>query len=88
MATNAALVSAKALRREPREIAAGLGARWSAGEGAAVCDRVEVAGPGFLNLLLERRLVPRRRRPHPGQGADYGRDVLPEARAPRSTSSS
>ena len=32
-----------------------LGERWLAGPGAAVCDRFEVAGPGFLNLFLRRR---------------------------------
>ena len=79
VATNAALIGAKALRRKPREIAEDLGTRWSAGEGAAVCDRIEVAGPGFLNLHLGgawyRGAVGRIL----AQGDDYGRGVLPEA---------
>ena len=38
--------------RAPRELAEAVGARWKAGAGAGVCDRFEVAGPGFLNLFL------------------------------------
>ena len=79
MATNAALVSARRLRRAPRDIAAELGERWAAGDGAAVCDRVEVAGPGFLNLHLGdawyRGAVDLILR----DGDDYGRGVLPAA---------
>jgi arginyl-tRNA synthetase len=79
VATNAALVSAKRLRRAPRDIAAELGERWSSGDGAAVCDRVEVAGPGFLNLHLGdawyRGAVDVILR----DGDDYGRGVLPAA---------
>ena len=75
--TNAALVSAKKAGRVPRELAEAVGARWLAGPGAGVCERFEVAGPGFLNLFLNdawyrgalaRLLV---------EGADYGRDSLP-----------
>ena len=53
LTTNAALVSAKLARTAPRELAAALGERWLAGPGAALCERVEVAGPGFLNLFLK-----------------------------------
>ncbi len=75
--TNAALVSAKKAGRVPRELAEAVGARWLTGPGAGVCERFEVAGPGFLNLFLNdawyrgalaRLLV---------EGADYGRDSLP-----------
>jgi arginyl-tRNA synthetase len=75
--TNAALVGAKKAGRAPRELAEALGARWLGGPGAGVCDRFEVAGPGFLNLFLtdvwyrgalDRLLA---------EGADYGRDSLP-----------
>ena len=51
--TNAALVSAKRAGRAPREQAQALGERRQAGPGAALCERVEVAGPGFLNLFLD-----------------------------------
>ena len=75
--TNAALVTAKRAGRAPRELAEAVGVRWMAGEGVGVCDRFEVAGPGFLNLFLsdawyrgalERLLV---------EGGEYGRGVLP-----------
>ncbi|HOU28904.1 MAG TPA: arginine--tRNA ligase [Thermoleophilia bacterium] len=78
--TNAALVAARRAGRAPRDLAAAVGARWMAGPGAGVCDRYEVAGPGFLNLFLadswyrgalQRLLV---------EGGEYGRDVLPVAR--------
>jgi len=49
LACNAALVLAKAARMKPRDIADKLAARL---EGDADIDRIEVAGPGFLNLSL------------------------------------
>jgi arginyl-tRNA synthetase len=75
--TNAALVGAKKAGRAPRDLAEAVGARWLAGPGAGVCDRFEVAGPGFLNLFLSDswyhgaldRLL--------AGGADYGRGSLP-----------
>ncbi len=78
--SNAALITAKRAGRAPRELAEAVGARWLAGPGAGVCDRFEVAGPGFLNLFLtdvwyrgalDRLLA---------EGADYGRGSLPAAR--------
>ena len=79
LTTNAAMVSAKRAKRPPRELAQAVGERWMAGPGAAVCDRFEVAGPGFLNLFLDdgwfRGALARMLQ----EGADYGRDALPEA---------
>jgi arginyl-tRNA synthetase len=49
--TNAAMLLAPALGAPPREIAERLGARLRERLGDAV-DRVEVAGPGFLNVFL------------------------------------
>jgi arginyl-tRNA synthetase len=49
--TNAAMLLAPALGAPPREIAERLGERLTARLGDAV-DRVEVAGPGFLNVFL------------------------------------
>jgi len=78
--TNAALISAKRAGRVPRELAEALGARWLAGPGAGVCDRFEVAGPGFLNLFLNdvwyRGALDRLLE----EGRDYGRGALPAAR--------
>ena len=77
LTTNAALVSAKLAGRSPRGLAQALGERWQAGPGAALCERVEVAGPGFLNLFLDaawyRGALERMR----AAGADFGRGVLP-----------
>jgi arginyl-tRNA synthetase len=77
VSTNAALVYGGRAKRAPRELADELGRAWMQGDGAGLCDRYEVAGPGFLNLFLSsswyrdavQRMVDR--------GADYGRDVLP-----------
>ncbi len=49
--TNVALLLAPALKAPPREIAEAVGESLSAGLGEVV-ERVEVAGPGFLNVFL------------------------------------
>ncbi|HEX5781767.1 MAG TPA: arginine--tRNA ligase [Solirubrobacteraceae bacterium] len=49
--TNAAMLLAPALKAPPREIAERLGAALQAKLGSQV-ERVEVAGPGFLNIFL------------------------------------
>src|SRR4026209_2991816 len=49
LACNAALVLAKAARMKPRDIAEKLAAKL---EGDADIDKIEAAGPGFLNLSL------------------------------------
>jgi arginyl-tRNA synthetase len=78
LTTNAAMVSAKRAGRPPRELAQSLGERWLAGPGAAICERVEVAGPGFLNLFLSavwyRGVLQAMR----AAGPDFGRGALPE----------
>ncbi len=83
LTTNLALITAKRAGRVPRELAEAVGARWLAGPGAGVCDRFEVAGPGFLNLFLNDawyrggldRLL--------AEGGDYGRGALPPAQRRR-----
>ena len=79
LTTNLALIAAKRAGRVPRELAEAVGARWLAGPGAGVCDRFEVAGPGFLNLFLTdvwyRRALDRLL----AEGGDYGRGALPPA---------
>src|SRR5919197_2176025 len=49
--TNAAMLLAPVLRQPPRDVAARLGDELQARLGPAV-ERIEVAGPGFLNLFL------------------------------------
>ncbi|TFG66070.1 MAG: arginine--tRNA ligase [Gemmatimonadales bacterium] len=55
LATNAALVLAKQLRRPPREIAEAIMAQLDKNRAGIVS--VAVAGPGFLNFRLDDRLV-------------------------------
>jgi arginyl-tRNA synthetase len=50
-ATNAAMLLAPVLKAPPRDVAGRLAAELQTGLGAAV-ERIEVAGPGFLNLFL------------------------------------
>jgi arginyl-tRNA synthetase len=50
-ATNAAMLLAKPMKSAPRDVAAQLAESLTAALGAAL-DRVEIAGPGFLNLFL------------------------------------
>jgi arginyl-tRNA synthetase len=80
LTTNAAMVTAKRAGRPPRELAAELGERWMAGQGGEVCERVEVAGPGFLNLFLNDAWYRGALARMLAQGAGYGRGSLPEAR--------
>jgi arginyl-tRNA synthetase len=47
--TNAAMLAAAALRKPPREVAASLVSALALGE---LCEKVEVAGPGFVNFHL------------------------------------
>src|SRR5205085_7027902 len=53
MATNAAMVLAKDAGKKPRELAEAIGERL---EADPLVDKVEIAGPGFINLTLNRRV--------------------------------
>ena len=77
VSANAALVNPGRVGLKPRELAERLGAAWLAGEGGAVCDRYEVAGPGFLNIFLSRGWYRGAVQRMLDVGADYGRGVLP-----------
>jgi arginyl-tRNA synthetase len=50
--SNAAMLLAAPLRESPRDLAGRLAAELSAQLGEETVDRVEVAGPGFVNLFL------------------------------------
>src|SRR5438132_12165823 len=52
MATNAAMVLAKAAGRKPRELAETIAQQMRRG---ALIDRVDVADPGFINITLTRK---------------------------------
>jgi arginyl-tRNA synthetase len=76
--TNAAMLLAPALGAPPREIAERLGEKLSARLGDAV-ERVEVAGPGFLNVFLADPWYVAAARQVLDAGEDWGRGA-PEKR--------
>jgi len=80
VSTPVALAAARLAGRSPRELAGELGAAWSAGPGAGICERFEVAGPGFLNLFLSDGWYRDATRHMLALGDDHGRDVLPAGR--------
>ena len=51
---NAAMVLAKETKRNPRELAAQIAEKF---DGTGICDKPEIAGPGFLNFRLNPRWV-------------------------------
>lgn len=73
LATNAAMVIAKAAGRKPRELAEQLAARLSKSEGVAA---VEVAGPGFINLRLQEGVWYRQLAGVLREGAAFGQSEL------------
>jgi arginyl-tRNA synthetase len=68
--TNLAMVLAPRARRVPREVAQAIAARL---EGKDAIERVEVAGPGFINLFLGRGWLYDVLREILEEGEDYGR---------------
>src|SRR5579862_8691689 len=73
MATNAAMVLAKDAGKKPRELAEALAAKL---RGDAIVAKVEVAGPGFINLTLEPSAWSQALRAVLSAGADYGRSAV------------
>src|SRR5215470_7311682 len=73
MATNAAMVLAKDAGRKPRELADAIAARLRTDD---LVDKVEVAGPGFINLTLKPKAWTQALRQVLEAGADYGRSRL------------
>jgi arginyl-tRNA synthetase len=76
--TNVALLLAPALKSPPREIAEAVGESLSAGLGD-VLERVEVAGPGFLNVFLADSWFRRALTQVLQQGERFGAGVVPES---------
>jgi arginyl-tRNA synthetase len=73
MATNAAMVLAKDAGKKPRELAEAIAAKLRAEE---VVEKVDVAGPGFINLTLKPQVWGEELRLALQQGADYGRSDM------------
>ena len=71
LATNAAMALAGRLGRPPREIARDLKERLAGIEGV---ERIEIAGPGFLNFFLEAAAMGGTVQAILGQGERYGRN--------------
>ena len=74
LATNAAMTMARAERKAPRAIAELLARRL--GEGEELVARVEVAGPGFLNVTFSEAAWRQRLLDILGAGDDYGESRL------------
>jgi arginyl-tRNA synthetase len=70
MATNAAMVLAKEARLKPRELAEQIAGRLRAED---LVDKVEIAGPGFINLTLKPIAWAEALRTVLREGSSYGR---------------
>ncbi|NPU12976.1 arginine--tRNA ligase [Bradyrhizobium sp. 83002] len=79
MATNAAMVLAKEAKAKPRDLAEQIAERLRADELVA---KVDVAGPGFINLTLQPVVWAKALGTILREGADYGR-VAPVPGAPK-----
>ncbi len=73
MATNAAMVLAKDARQKPRELAEAVAEKLRAEPNV---EKVDVAGPGFINLKLKPQVWPEELRLALTQGKDYGRSDI------------
>ncbi|MQT14443.1 arginine--tRNA ligase [Segnochrobactrum spirostomi] len=73
LATNAAMVLSKDAGRKPRDLAADLAGALADDPDVA---SVEVAGPGFINIRLERHMFAHLLRAIVETGRDYGRSTL------------
>src|SRR5476651_1026799 len=73
MATNAAMVLAKDAGKKARELADAIAEKL---RGDPVVDKVDVAGPGFINLTLKPHVWGEELRVILQSGADYGRSTM------------
>ncbi len=78
IATNVAMVLAKAARLNPREFAEKVAASLRGEDGITAVD---VAGPGFINIRLDENLIRARLPEILAAGADYGRSQLGQGQA-------
>ncbi len=76
MATNAAMVLAKDAGKKPRDLAEAIAAKLRAD---TLVEKVEVAGPGFINLTLKPAAWTAELRAVLAAGAGYGRSALGQA---------
>jgi arginyl-tRNA synthetase len=78
LATNAAMVFAKAAGRKPRELAERIAPLLASDP---FVDKVEIAGPGFINLTLAHAFWPSVLRMVLEQGESYGRSAIGKGEA-------
>ncbi len=78
MATNAAMVLAKDAGKKPRDLAEAIAGKLRADP---LIEKVDVAGPGFINLTLKPAAWIAELRAVLAAGADYGRSALGQAEA-------
>jgi len=78
LATNAAMVLAKAAGRKPRELAERIVPLLASDR---FIDKVEIAGPGFINLTLAHAFWPSVLRMVLEQGESYGRSAIGKGEA-------
>jgi arginyl-tRNA synthetase len=78
LATNAAMVLAKAAGKKPRELAERIVPLLASDP---FVDKVEIAGPGFINLTLARAFWPSVLRMVLEQGESYGRSAIGKGEA-------
>jgi arginyl-tRNA synthetase len=76
--TNVAMLLAPALKAPPREVAERVGGVLGDGLGDSL-ERVEVAGPGFINLFLSDGWFRRSLSVVRDRGSDFGAGVVPHA---------
>ncbi|MEH6950743.1 arginine--tRNA ligase [Nitrobacter sp. NHB1] len=73
MATNVAMVLAKDAKTKPRDLAETIAAKLRTD---GLIDRVEIAGPGFINLTLKPQVWSDALRTVLREGEDYGRSAI------------
>ncbi len=73
MATNAAMVLAKDAGKKPRDLAEAIAAKLRADP---IVTKVDIAGPGFINLTLKTEAWTESLRQAIRAGADYGRSAI------------
>jgi len=73
IATNAAMVLAKDVRQNPRELAQAIAAQLRTD---STVDSAEIAGPGFINLTLKPEVWAQELRQAVMAGGDYGRSDI------------
>src|SRR5246127_3676661 len=76
MATNAAMVLAKDAKAKPRDLAEAIAARLRSDD---LIAKVDIAGPGFINLTLRPLAWVDALRTILREGGDYGRAAAPGA---------